>query len=132
MRYLVDTDWIIEYLKGNEKIVNILQKSFHEGLAISVISLAELYEGVYISKDPEKHSKALDDFTSGVEVLNITNEICKQFGKLRSKLKRKGELIDNFDLLIASTALSHNLIILTNNIEHFNRTGVEVLSEKDF
>jgi predicted nucleic acid-binding protein len=53
MRYLIDTDWIIEYLKGNEKVTDFLKEKFEEGLAISVISLAELYDGVYSSKDPK-------------------------------------------------------------------------------
>lgn len=46
MRYLIDTDWIIEYLKGNNNIIDFLQNNFDEGLGISVISLAELYDGV--------------------------------------------------------------------------------------
>lgn len=131
MRYLIDTDWIIEYLKGNEKVTDFLKEKFEEGLAISVISLAELYDGVYSSKDPERHESALKDFVSGVVVLDITEEACKQFGKLRSKLRKKGELLDNFDLFIASTAKTYNLVILTNNKKHFERIKLKVLSEVD-
>ena len=47
--YLIDTDWIIHYLNGNEKIVEKLIFLKKEGLSISIISLAELYEGTYYS-----------------------------------------------------------------------------------
>lgn len=64
MRYLIDTDWIIEYLKGNDKITGFLVEKFEEGLAISIISLAELYDGVFSSRDPKRHEQALRDFVS--------------------------------------------------------------------
>lgn len=130
--YLIDTDWIIEYLRGNRKIVSILQKLFDEGLFVSIISVAELYEGVYASTSP-KHKMALDDFLSGVVVLGVDLNVCETFGKLRHELRKRGEVIGDFDLLIAATALSNDLTILTNNVKHFKRvSGVRVLSEMDF
>ncbi len=134
--YLVDTDWIIEYLKGNDNIVSILQKLFDAGLFVSTISVAELYEGVYTSNSNSgklRHEENLMNFLSGVVVLGIDIEACKFFGKHRSELRRKGELIGDFDLLIASTALSNKLTVLTNNKNHFERIHqLNVLSEKDF
>lgn len=131
MQYLIDTDWIIEYLRGNKTITSFLNEKFEEGLAMSIISLAELYDGVYSSKDPERHEASLRDFVSGVVILDITKETCKQFGRLRSELRKKGEMLDNLDLFIASTAKTHNLTILTNNKKHYKRTKLEVLSEED-
>lgn len=132
MRYLIDTDWIIEHLKGNERITKFMKEKFEDGLTISVVSLAELYDGVYSSKDPKKHESALRDFVSGVIVLDITEEVCKEFGKLRSELRKKGELLNNFDLIIASTAKTYDLAILTNNKKHFERIKLKVLSEETF
>jgi tRNA(fMet)-specific endonuclease VapC len=130
MQYLIDTDWIIEHLRGNAGITNFLEEKFEEGLAISAISLAELYDGVYSSKEPKKHEAALRDFVSGVVVLDLTEVVCKEFGKLRAKLRKKGEPLDNFDLIIASTAKTYNLTILTNNKKHFERIKLRVLSEE--
>ena len=48
-------------------------------------------------------------------------ETARTFGKLRASLRRTGELIDNFDLLIAATCLSHGMTLLTGNIRHFKR-----------
>ncbi|NQE52023.1 hypothetical protein C5S29_00420, partial [ANME-1 cluster archaeon GoMg3.2] len=69
--YLVDTDWIIHGLHGKEKEVTKLLELKKEGLAISVISLAELYEGVYGSADPVSNERVLKDFLTGVTVLEI-------------------------------------------------------------
>jgi len=47
--YLVDTDWIIDHLANVEVITQKLRELQPQGIALSVISLAELYEGVYYS-----------------------------------------------------------------------------------
>ena len=47
MRYLLDTDWVIHHLNGRQDIIQRLQALQHEGLGLSIIVLAELYEGVY-------------------------------------------------------------------------------------
>ena len=117
--YLIDTDWIIHYLNGQRETVKRLVSLRKEGLAISVISLAELYEGVYYSTNPEGDKKALDDFLTGVSILGLEDEICKIFGKERGKLRKLKIVIGDFDLLIAATCLCYNLTLLTNNIRHF-------------
>jgi len=129
--YLIDTDWIIHYLNGQKEIVKRLVSLRKEGLAISVISLAELYEGVYYSTNPEGDKKALDDFLTGVSILGLEDEICKIFGKERGKLRKLKIVIGDFDLLIAATCLCYNLTLLTNNIRHFKMVeGVNIVSIK--
>jgi Predicted nucleic acid-binding protein, contains PIN domain len=129
MKYLIDTDWTIHYLNGKQSIVDQLVALRKEGLAISVTSLAEVYEGVYYSRDPKSSQEGLNNFLKLVSILPDSDEIAKIFGKLRGGLRKKGELIDDFDLMIASTALHHNLIVLTNNRKHFERVeGLEIIS----
>jgi len=57
LSYLIDTDWIIHYLNGYKEVVKKLSSLRNEGLAISIISLAELYEGVYYSTRPVENEK---------------------------------------------------------------------------
>ncbi|UJS18493.1 MAG: type II toxin-antitoxin system VapC family toxin [Candidatus Jettenia sp.] len=131
LSYLIDTDWIIHYLNGQREIVKRLLALRKEGLAISVISLAELYEGVYYSTNPEGDKKALDNFLTGVSILGLDDEICKVFGKERGKLRKLKIAIGDFDLLIAATCLCYNLILLTNNIRHFKMVeGLNIVSLK--
>ena len=122
MQYLVDTDWVIDYFNDCEDIVQRLQELQHlAGLALSIISLAELYEGVSYSRAPEEDEAALQDFLRGVTLLNIDERTCQVFGKERGRLRAAGLMIGDFDLLIGATALRHNLTLLTNNRRHFER-----------
>jgi len=121
MKYLIDTDWVIDHLSGIEKIKKKLEELAPEGLALSIVSLAELYEGVFYSRNPEKSEKTLKEFLPGISIIGIDEETCRIFGKERGRLRKKGKIIGDFDLLIASTCLHYNLMFLTNNIDHFKR-----------
>ena len=75
MKYLVDTTWVIEYLRGNQAIIQRLQAFGSEGLAIAIVSLAELYEGVFRSNNPTDNESVLKDFLAGVSILGIDEEV---------------------------------------------------------
>jgi tRNA(fMet)-specific endonuclease VapC len=121
LHYLIDTDWVIHYLHAHPGIIARLDELQPQGLALSTISLAELYEGVYYSRDPEGDEQDLNDFLRGVTMLGLDTDIAKIFGRERGRLRAAGTLIGDFDLLIAATALYHNLTLLTNNRSHFER-----------
>ena len=71
LQYLIDTDWVIHYLHAHPAIVARLDELQLQGLALSMISLAELYEGVYYSRDPEGDEQDLNNFLRGVSVLGL-------------------------------------------------------------
>lgn len=120
MKYLIDTDWIIDHFNKVEEITKRLEELSPEGLALSVVSLAELYEGIYYSRDPAQSDRILREFLmSDVAVLGINEDICKIFGRERGKLRQQGKSIGDFDLLIASTCLRYDLTLLSNNRKHF-------------
>lgn len=62
-KYLADTDWIIFYLRGKEPFVSELKKCQQKGLAVSIITVAELYEGVFRSVDPRIQQALLFNIT---------------------------------------------------------------------
>lgn len=129
MVYLVETDWAVYYLRGRENVV----RKFHElreyGMGLSVISLAELYTGVYYSSEPLKAKESLDNFLSFVTVLGINDGICSIFGRENARLRKEGLIIDDFDLLIGATCVYYGLKLLTNNRRHFDRIkGIEIVS----
>lgn len=127
--YLVDTDWMIDHLNKVERVTKKLKELSPSGIALSVISLADLYEGVYSSKDPATSQTVLETFIKDFEVLGIDEEICKVFGKERGRLRQKGKVVSDFDLLIASTCLCYRLTILTNNQRHYQMVeGLSIFS----
>src|SRR5689334_14345297 len=107
--YLVDTDWVIHYLNGQPAVVAKLQEFQQQGTAISIISIAELYEGVYYSRDPEAKERDLNDFLRGLSVVGIDEDTCKVFGTQRGKLRKRKKTVADFDLLIGSTALRYGM-----------------------
>jgi tRNA(fMet)-specific endonuclease VapC len=119
LAFLIDTDWAIDHLRGVEAVTARLGELEPEGLAISVISVAELWEGVHYSRDPTASERGLSEFLMGPVVLNLDEETCKHFGRLRGALRRQGNMIGDLDLLIAATAVRHGLTVLTNNRKHF-------------
>lgn len=127
--YLIDRDWIIDYLNDREPVASRLEELRGEGVGISIISLAELYEGVYNSRDPEDSENKLLGFLSGVTILGIDEGICRTFGKERGKLRKRGLLIGDLDLFIASSSLYYELPLCTNNRRHYERIeGLRVIS----
>jgi len=121
LKYLIDTDWIIDHLNGIESVTKKLEKLAPSGICTSIISVAELYEGVYGSRNYEDSLSALETFLEGITVLPMDQDVCRIFGRERNKLRKHGNIIGDFDLLIASICLRHNLTLLTNNKEHFER-----------
>ena len=129
MRYTVDTDWVISYLHGHTQYTERLNVLLFDGVGISLISLAELYEGLLTSSTPEKDEPILQDFLASVEPLTLDDETCRIFARERRHLRAAGTLIGDFDLLIGATALRHDLTLLTNNRRHFERIqGLNILS----
>ena len=76
--------------------------------------------GVENSEKKEKNRKALDDFLSGVKILPIFHSL-ELYAKEKARLRKQGTTIDDFDLLIGVTSVSHNLVMVTNNTDHFKR-----------
>jgi len=121
VKYLLDTDTCIYWLKGREAVKqNVLAVGYSE-IAISVITVAELYFGAYNSTKINEKLAAAEKFIQSLPVLNLSQTSLKYFGQLKADLKQKGTPVANFDLLIASIALTENLILVSNNIRHYNR-----------
>ena len=129
LSFLIDTDWVIDHFNAVEQVTQRLKELEPQGLGLSVISAAELWEGAYFSRDPKRSQVMLEEFLSGVVVLGLDEEICRRFGQLRGSLRKRGQIIGDFDLLIAASALRHSLTLLTNNRKHFEGiSGLQIES----
>lgn len=87
---------------------------------ISEIILAELKFGVKNSQYPDKNQKVLEDFLTGVQILPIFNSL-DLYASEKARLRKGGQVIDDFDLLIGASAMTNNMILVTNNEAHFGR-----------
>ena len=87
---------------------------------ISEITLAELKFGVENSDHKEKNQATLDNFLSGIKIVPIFHSL-DLYAKEKARLRKAGTPIDDFDILIAVTSVTHNLVMVTNNTNEFNR-----------
>ena len=121
MKYLVDSDYVADFLKGRPTATDLLNILFEDGIAISIISFAEVYEGIYYGHNRTHYTGIFQRFLQGVSVLGITRFIAKQYAFMRGDLGRKGQLIDQPDLFIAATATHHKLTLVTRNVKDYER-----------
>ena len=121
MSYLVDTDWIIDALRGDPSAVRPLDRLSPDGLAVSIITLGELFEGAYTRPDPRASLSTFRGFLATFATLALTDPIMERFAGARFRLRRAGNLIADMDLLLAATALTHDLTLMTRNARHFRR-----------
>ncbi|MFH0976147.1 MAG: type II toxin-antitoxin system VapC family toxin [Spirochaetota bacterium] len=119
--YLLDSDIIIYSLKGNKTVVENLQIHINDPIKISIVTLMELYYGAYKSQRIESNLAKIKTIDNNIEKIPIGIETAEIFGILKSKQEKSGKSLDDFDLILASTALAHNLILVTNNEKHFER-----------
>lgn len=120
MTYLVDTDWVIDVFNGQQAATDWLLSLAPRGLFLSVVTYGELYEGAHYSRDPGTTLPQLQTFLMGKVLLPVTLPIMERFGVMRGSLPRNlRQQIGDMDVIIAATAIHHNLTVLTRNVRDF-------------
>ena len=127
MKYLLDTNTCIFLMKNHITVVEHYKVNRQSGIAISSITSAELYFGVYNSSNPVKNGMNLANFFMGINVLRYDETAAREYGRLRAVLRKRGTPVGQLDMLIASHALSNGLVVVTNNVREFERIeGLEL------
>lgn len=127
MRYLLDTNICIYWFKGSMGIDKKAVTIDIGDIYVSAITIAELLYGAYNSANIEKNTNKIKEFEDVINVLYLDHKVLEHYAKIKAKLKSDGRIVDDFDILIAATALVNDCILVTNNIKHFERiTGLTV------
>ncbi len=121
MSYLIDTDIIIYSIKGNLKVRQRIAEKETIPKAISIITYGELLYGAKKSSQAEKNSAIIYRLAEIFPIVGISRSVIEAFADVKVALERKGEKISDMDLLIASTALSLNYTLVSNNVRHYER-----------
>lgn len=119
--YLVDTDHVVSHLNGRTEALRLLSALRPQGVALSVMTYGEIFDGIYLARDPAGAQRTFRQFLDGVRVLPVNRPIMRRFAQLRGNLRRRGQLLPDADLIVASTALHHKLTLVTRNQRHFTR-----------
>jgi len=120
MKYLLDTNICIHFLRGKFGLIEKFQEIGAENFAISEVTFAELVFGAENSTNPKKNLELIEVFTNQILILPIFSAIYI-YGKEKARLRSIGLMISDFDLLIGCTAVDKGLIMVTENLKEFER-----------
>jgi tRNA(fMet)-specific endonuclease VapC len=127
MRYLLDTNTCVFFLRGKLNLDEIIKEKGRENCYISEVTVVELTFGAENSDNPAKSHKAVAAFVDGITVIPIFGCI-RRYAKEKVRLRKIGKPInDEFDLLIGVTAVENKLILVTDNQKDFEKiNGIQM------
>jgi len=125
MRYLLDTNIIILFLKGDEATIELLStlaRQSSESFAVSTVTQMEVWEGIYQTPNPQAAAQQYQAFFDEVTLWSFDSEVAKRCAKLRHDLRQQSIRTRDrgLDLQIAATALHHGLTLVTYNVQDYN------------
>jgi len=119
--YCLDTDILIEYFRGSEAIKRRIESlTGEDSLGLNWLTFYEFFKGIFVSGKLDEE-KFLQKLAKTCIILEPSYEAAKMGGEIYTKLKKKGELLNDADILIASIVKAHDAVLVTNNEEHFSR-----------
>jgi tRNA(fMet)-specific endonuclease VapC len=123
-QYLLDSDILIDHALGFGPTIRLVTELAPSGLCISIISYGEVLEGTLGRSALEPRTSVLSEMLRSIAIINLDTETMNAFAELRFNLRRAGRIIGDLDILIAATAIRHDLTLITRNIRHFERITV--------
>ena len=117
---LLDTDICIELLRGNENVIKRKKKETQKA-AVSYMTAGELFYGSAKSDNNNKNKLLVKTFLTTVEIIDFDLEIMEMFGELKFELQKRGEMLPDADIIIASVSLCKCTKLITGNTSHFKR-----------
>lgn len=120
MSYLADSDFLILLINRDPRATALFETIERDGIAVSVISLIEVLDGAY-QRVPRQPLREVDRFLEQFPLLELSGAIGRQCAKLRAELRDGGFRVSSraLDLIIAATAIHHDLTLVTRNIDDY-------------
>ncbi len=127
--YLLDTDTLIYFLKGDEAVVRNFKACVDTPKAISVVTYGELVYGSRKSESVTENLAKVHRLAELYPIIEVTRAVMDSFGEIKASLSSAGTLVDDFDLLIGCTALTLNYAVVSNNTKHYRKIpGLKVVN----
>ena len=130
MAYLLDSDTLIDYFANVPDIVTLVDSLTPAGIAVSIITYMELYQGVLRGSAA---ASQLTAFLDSVPLLPISVPVAQRCAQLRETLAAQGRRVRSraLDLLIAATALEYSLTLVTaNTADYQDIPGLQLLNPR--
>lgn len=124
--YCLDTNIFVDWLRGDSKLDVKIKSVQDEGIFMTSVTLCELYRGAYLSSKKDHSLAIIEDLLEDIEIIELTKDACKEFGKDFASLDKLGVRTQDSDLMIASIAKAHNLILITRDKKHFANIDIKL------
>ncbi len=118
---IVDSDCIIQFLRGNKKAMACLA-SFFKGTSkpkTTAFTVSELYYGIYLSSSSAKNLRDIKEFLVNFDVIPFTEESAMLHAQITADLDKRGKPVGNVGPYIASIVIQNDEELVTRNIDHF-------------
>ncbi len=121
MPYLVDSDIVIDHFANVKEATELLETLASEGIAISIITYMETYQGVIRSPHLDLAQSKFETFLTSVPILPFSLSVAKRCAQLRETLKKENKRVNAraLDLMTATIALENDLTLVTRNVEDY-------------
>lgn len=119
-KYLLDTSIVAFFFRGKYNVGKHLRKVGADECFVSEVTVAELTYGAYHSDRVQWNLDLLEKFLQMVKVVPFSDGI-SEYGRQKDLLIKKGQMIEDFDLLIGCSAVANDMIMVTDNTKHFSR-----------
>lgn len=121
--YLIDTDIFVYSLKGEPQVLEHFRRTASAPKALSVVSYGELLYGALKSRRRQENLARVRRLGELFPVIEVTGSIMETFASLKADLDARGKPLDDFDLVIAATAMALGYRLVSNNERHFRRVA---------
>jgi predicted nucleic acid-binding protein len=126
---ILDTTVLVDILRGNEAVSDVMDRI--DGPAVprvSAVTVMELVEGAEYGDRAEAERAAIRSILAELEQVPFNGDCAVVAGEISAALLAAGERIDPADVMIAATARSNDLPVVTGNGKHFRRIeGLEIV-----
>ncbi|MDQ3692704.1 MAG: type II toxin-antitoxin system VapC family toxin [Chloroflexota bacterium] len=118
---MLDSNLVIPYLADDPATVPLVERLAPRGIAISIITYLEVYQGTLRSPNPHLALEQFEHFLAVVPTLPLSPAVARRCARLRESLKGRGRRVRHraLDLVIAATALEHGLQLVTRNLADY-------------
>ena len=120
----IDTDILIDYLRGPSETTRQLMKKIHEKdiqAYTTTINSFEIWLGVYLAPKPEVLIKKTEEFMDQLEIIDFNYETSVEAGRIQATLRKEGQVVEIRDVLVASIAKVSEIPLVTRNLKHYQR-----------
>jgi predicted nucleic acid-binding protein len=132
MTYLTDSTFVIDSFTGQSFAVALLPTLLRDGLALSIVTYMELWEGAYGDRDPSAAAWRLRTFLRPLTILPFSRRVARRTARLRRELRSLRRPLEQraLDILVAGTALHHGLTIVTSDADFDDIPGLTILNPR--